>query len=159
MSPYLKEERYIRLIQCFLIPDQMLIRKDVSHVLSEEQSVLEHTSSGVHTSIGSEGVEIDLLYDLFDPKKLDRQGNLSIVYTLSSGCAALILLVVLLNFCRLRVCFLLTVCCYDQLSIIFLAVYNTIYMPGILISRIVDTGDDSGDNYKNTMPEFVYDAF
>ena len=49
MSPYLKEEGYIKLIQCFLDPGLMLKRNELE--------------------------ETDPLHDLFDPSKLEQQGT------------------------------------------------------------------------------------
>ena len=75
MSPYLKEEGYIRLIQCFLCPDLMLNRKEVPNVLREDQAVLELTSDGRHRPIRRGGNEMDPVHDLFVPENPEQQGG------------------------------------------------------------------------------------
>ena len=81
MSPYLKEEGYIRLIQCFLCPDLMLNRKEVPNVLREDQPVLEFTLDGRPRPIRRGGNETDPVHDLFLPENPKQQGDL--IYFLS----------------------------------------------------------------------------
>ena len=70
MSKYLKEEGYIRLIQCFLQPSLMLQRPE----LSKSQSWLQ-----VGEASGQLSAPADPIYQLFMPHKPDQQGILRFV--------------------------------------------------------------------------------
>lgn len=77
MSHYLREEGYIRLIQCFLQPGLMLERKESPNSLTERQ-VLELGSEGKVQVMQRQGPQMDPVYQLFqpdNPEELGRQGG------------------------------------------------------------------------------------
>ena len=74
ISHYLKEEGYIRLIQCFLNPQLMLNRPESANPLDGQQ-VLEITPDGRTTLIKRTGKQFDPLYKLFMPDDRRKQGE------------------------------------------------------------------------------------
>ncbi len=74
MSHYLREEGYIRIIQCFLLPDLMIQRKEGPNALTE-QDVLELDKEGRPRVIERAGTQVDPLYQLFMPDNPDQIGE------------------------------------------------------------------------------------
>ncbi len=81
MSPYLKEEGYVRMIQCFLLPELMIRRPEAPNVLREDLAVLELTPDGRQRPIRRGGSETDPVYELFMPIHTEQQGRHVINYT------------------------------------------------------------------------------
>ena len=65
MLPYLKEEGYVRMIQCLLFPDLMIHREEAPNVLRD----------GRHQPIKRCGNEMDPVYELFMPPNPEQQGE------------------------------------------------------------------------------------
>ena len=74
MSNYLREEGYIRLVQCFLHPSLMVHRKESPNPLTE-QHVLELGVDGRPQVIQRQGTYVDPLYQLFVPDQPEEQGG------------------------------------------------------------------------------------
>ena len=74
MSNYLREEGYIRLIQCFLHPSLMLERKESPNSLTENE-VLELGPDGKPRVIQRGGTLVDPIYQLFMPSNPDDIGK------------------------------------------------------------------------------------
>ena len=74
LSNYLKEDGYIRLLQCFLQPALMIQRKEAPNALSEKQ-VLKLGPEGIAQVIHKEGTQIDPIYHLFMPDKPEELGE------------------------------------------------------------------------------------
>ena len=74
MSNYLKEEGYIRIIQCFLQPNLMLHRKESPNSLTERQ-VLELGVDGKAQVLQRPGAHVDPLYQLFVPDQPEDIGT------------------------------------------------------------------------------------
>lgn len=76
MATSLKEEGYIRLIQCFLNPALMLNRPESPNPLTGDQQVLELLPGGGHRPLRRRGQAMeDPLYRLFVPSKDVKQGT------------------------------------------------------------------------------------
>ena len=75
MLPYLREEGYVRMIQCFLLPELMIRREEAPNVLREDEAVLELTPDGRHRPIKRRGNEMDPVYELFMPPNPEQQGE------------------------------------------------------------------------------------
>ena len=79
MANFLKEEGYIRLIQCFLNPGLMLNRPESPNPLTGDQQVLELLPGGGHRPMRRNGQSMeDPLYKLFVPDKDVKQGMYSV---------------------------------------------------------------------------------
>ena len=77
MAGFLKEEGYIRLIQCFLNPALMQNRPESPNPLTGDQQVLELLPGGGHRPLRRPGQAMeDPLYKLFVPNKDVKQGRL-----------------------------------------------------------------------------------
>ena len=76
MSAILKEEGYIRLIQCFLNPDLMLNRPESPNPLTGDQQVLELIPGGGARPIRTRGQQAkeDPLHKLFVCSEDEKQG-------------------------------------------------------------------------------------
>lgn len=75
MSGFLKEEGYIRVIQCFLNPELMLNRPESPNPLTGDQQVLELVPGGGHRPIQRRGqAKEDPLYSLFVPNEQQKEG-------------------------------------------------------------------------------------
>lgn len=74
MSNYLREEGYIRLIQCFLLPSLMLQRKESPNSLTEHQ-VMELDPEGRPHVLQRPGTQVDPIYQLFVPDNQDQLGR------------------------------------------------------------------------------------
>ena len=75
MSALLKEEGYIRLIQCFLNPDLMLNRPESPNPLADDQQVLELVPGGGAKPIKRRGqTKEDPLHSLFVFNEDEKQG-------------------------------------------------------------------------------------
>ena len=74
MSNYLKEDGYIRLLQCFLQPSLMIQRKEAPNALSEKQ-VLNLDLGRRAQVIHKEGTQIDPIYHLFMPDNPEELGE------------------------------------------------------------------------------------
>ena len=75
LQPYLKEDSYIRLIQCFLNPGLMLWREESPNPLRDDEAVIELTADGQHRPIQRDGEKADPLYELFVPKDPNSEGK------------------------------------------------------------------------------------
>ena len=75
MSQFLKEEGYIRVIQCFLNPDLMLNRPESPNPLTGDQQVLELLPRGGHRPIQRRGQAMeDPLHNMFVRDDKDKEG-------------------------------------------------------------------------------------
>lgn len=81
MAHHLKEEGYVRMIQCFLLPDLMINRPEAPNVLREDLAVLELAADGRHRPIRRHGNEMDPIYELFRPSHPELQG-MCVQYTM-----------------------------------------------------------------------------
>ena len=82
MAVFLKEEGYIRLIQCFLNPALMLNRPESPNPLTGDQQVLELLPGGGHPPMRRHGQAMeDPLYKLFVPDKDVKQGMYMYMYS------------------------------------------------------------------------------
>ena len=81
MSNWLREEGYIRLIQCFLNPRLMLERKENPNSLTERQ-VMEIGADGRPHLLqrGGAGPQVDPVYQLFVPDNPEDIGTLMWVW-------------------------------------------------------------------------------
>lgn len=81
MSALLKEEGYIRLIQCFLNPDLMLNRPESPNPLTGDQQVLELIPGGGARPIQTRGqAKEDPLRNLFVCSEDEKQGMCMLLY-------------------------------------------------------------------------------
>ncbi len=62
------------MIQCFLLPDLMIQRKEAPNALGEDEVVIELTPDGTHRPIRRRGNEMDPVYELFVPSHPEQQG-------------------------------------------------------------------------------------
>ena len=76
LSTYLREEGYIRLIQCFLNPQLMLCHPESPNPLREDTPVLELVAGGGHRTLERRGKKVDPLYQLFMPTNHQQIGEL-----------------------------------------------------------------------------------
>ena len=68
MTPYLKEEGYVRMIRCFLLPELMIQQKEAPNALREDEV------DRRHRPIRRGGNEMDPVYELFMPSHPEQQG-------------------------------------------------------------------------------------
>ncbi len=85
LLPYLKEEGYIRLIQCFLNPGMMLQVEESPNPLRDDEQVIELTREGGHRPVQRQGVKVDPLYQLFVPQDPDKEGQLPAIVLFTNG--------------------------------------------------------------------------
>ena len=85
LLPYLKEDGYIRLIQCFLNPGLMLQREESPNPLRDDETVIELTADGRHRPVQRDGEKADPLYELFVPKDPQNEGD-RLFFTYSVNC-------------------------------------------------------------------------
>lgn len=78
MSNYLREEGYIRLIQCFLQPNLMLRCEESPNALAEQQ-VLQLGPDGRPKVMPRPGKQVDPLHQLFVPDNPEEIGLTPIV--------------------------------------------------------------------------------
>ncbi len=62
------------MIQCFLLPELMIERKEAPNALREDEVVIELTPDGRHRPIRRGGNEMDPVYELFMPSHPEQQG-------------------------------------------------------------------------------------
>ena len=74
MEEYLREDGYIRLIQCFLNPELMLKKPEPPNVLRDDQPVMELLPGGGYRPRHQEGKLADPLHQLFQPEDPQKQG-------------------------------------------------------------------------------------
>ena len=79
MSPYFKEEGYIRVIQCFLNPDLMLNRPESPNPLTGDEQVLELLPGGGHRTKRRGQATEDPLHSLFVYPKDQKQGMFRVI--------------------------------------------------------------------------------
>ncbi len=73
LAPYLKK-RYVGMIQCFLLPEKMIQRKETPSTFREDDVVLELTPGEEQQTITRGGKEMDPVYELFMPSHPEQQG-------------------------------------------------------------------------------------
>ena len=75
LAPYLQEEGYVRLIQCFLNPKLLLSHPESPNPLQDDTPVLELVPGGGHRRLERGGKKIDPLYLLFMPNEHQQNGE------------------------------------------------------------------------------------
>ena len=75
MEEYLREDSYIRLIQCFLNPELMLKNPEPPNVLRDDQPIIELTPGGGYRPRPRDGKREDPLHLLFQPEGPQQQGK------------------------------------------------------------------------------------
>ena len=74
LAEYLREDGYIRLLQCFLNPALMVQRKEAPNALTDQQ-VLQLGADGRARVIHKEGQQVDPIYLLFMPEESEKLGK------------------------------------------------------------------------------------
>ena len=75
LATYLREEGYIRLIQCFLNPQLMLCHPESPNPLREDTPVLELVPGVGHRTLERKGKKVDPLHQLFMPTSQQQMGE------------------------------------------------------------------------------------
>ena len=75
MKKYLCEDSCVRLIQCFLIPEQMLKSPETLNILKDDQPTIGLSSGGRYRPCTQEEQLKDPLHQLFQPDDSQQQGE------------------------------------------------------------------------------------